>query len=230
MQPMLQTTPLASAMRSRRVRDKGSTCKERTRGTEPQGLRHRGADRAAWPTTTISTSGCAAETALHGSCNAHHYVGEAFAAGRARGAGGDPEFLVAVGVARFELGISPALPVAEVLLGQVALDFDGCAGEAAGGVQDVQGLARAAERARHPDRILRQAHRGPGDLLVVAAIGFEIELAGDAPAGFLDRRMPYPPPARDGPDRGLRHDASETRLLSTAISATCSIAPRTSPV
>ncbi len=60
--------------------------------------------------------------ALDGAGDTHHHVGEARRRAGGGGAGGDPEFLVAVGVARLELGIGLALPVAEILLGDIALD------------------------------------------------------------------------------------------------------------
>jgi len=61
-QPMLHETPLASAMRSSRVSDKGSTCSARARaGPSPNACATAARIEPPWPTATMSRSGCSAE-------------------------------------------------------------------------------------------------------------------------------------------------------------------------
>src|SRR5208283_1673195 len=129
--------------------------------------------------------------------NPRHEVDEAFAVRRAFVGVRVPEGGRLLPAAHEKSPAIEALPVPEMLFGEVLVLLQFLRRlEISGRQNRLRGLMRARQMTRDPDRLSRQQCRQTGEDAFIAAIAGQIGLAVDAALIDADRRMANPPPAR----------------------------------
>src|SRR5215471_10768779 len=177
---------------------------ERGFGIEAERQRQSGADRAAMRNSDDVVPRIALDQLVDRSRDPLDHRDKALAARRGFMGRGVPKTMKIAGAGFLQFLIGEALPLAEILFGEVG-DRDGAGsgdrlGSGQAGANDCRRrLMGAAQMARHPHRTPRQLLRKTRKQRGIGAVAGQIRLAIDASA-LCDWRVAHPPEAR----RGLR--------------------------